>query len=108
MNPYNPETQPTLHAAIELPRDRYDNINDGIDDLLYSIQEIDLLVDRLQRGFVAKVCDQYEGHYVASMGWILFTLTNSILRAAIRIEQVPDDLRETVQKMALEAGKHDR
>ena len=95
---YDPVEQPTLYAMY---RDM--EINPSCDyqpdmwGLLHTIQELDKTIERIQLRYVADVCVKYEDQYISSVGQMVLHLTEAVRHAAIRIEQVPDDLRGDVE-----------
>lgn len=104
-NFYDPVTQPALHAAFAADEPGRDVTHNGTAILLSTLKKLDKLAEQLQRDFIADVCLTYNGSYVSSRGSILFALTDAVRIAAIRIEQVPADLRDEVTAMVKEAAR---
>lgn len=101
-NFYDVKTQPTLYAAYEASTGDA-SINE-VGALLTTIQRIDKMVDQLQRDFVEEICMATDdGKYIFSRGSILLTLENAVRFSAIRLEQIPADLRAEVEQMVHEA-----
>jgi hypothetical protein len=99
-NVYDPVRQPVLHSAFTNSEQSLEMF--GMESLLFTLQQLDKMAEQLQQHFVANVCLKYEGDYINKRGDILFALTDAVRNAAIRIEQVPIDLREDVTSMIAE------
>lgn len=102
-NLYDSVKEPTLHAAYETHKEDIDP--GGVQTLLYTLRQLDKMAEELQRSFVGGICLEYNGSYIYSRGSMLFPLADAVRNAAIRIEQVPADLRDDVAAMVEESAK---
>ena len=96
-NIYDPVKQPVLHFAFGDSKESIEMF--GVETLLQTLQLLDKTAEQLQLNFINNVCQTYCGDYINARGDILFTLTDAVRNAAIRIEQVPVDFQADVAAM---------
>lgn len=95
---YDPVEQPTLYAMYrDIESNPSSDYQPDMWGLLHTIQDLDKTIERIQQRFVADVCMKYEDKYLLSAGQMVLHLTEAVRHAAIRLEQVPDDLRGDVE-----------
>lgn len=102
-NLYDPTTKPALHAAFASHKEDIDT--GGVQTLLYTLRQLDKMAEQFQERFIEDICLKYDDCYIYSRGSMLFPLADAVRNAAIRIEQVPADLRDEVAAMVKESAK---
>lgn len=99
---YDPVEQPTLYAMYTDTANNPDEIRPDLFGLLHTIQELDKMIDCIQRHYVTAICAKYDGVYLSSTGQMVIHLADAIRHSAIRLEQVPEDLRDDVDNVCRE------
>lgn len=100
---YDPVEQPTLYAMYkDMESNPSYDYQPDIWGLLHTIQELDKTIERIQQRYVADICVKYEGDYLSSVGQMVMHLAEAVRHSAIRLEQVPEDLRADVENACCE------
>jgi hypothetical protein len=104
--PYDRQKYPNLYALYyESERDSGLN-EESVQTLLRNIQILDNTVKQMQKDFTDSVCIEYDGKYLYNPSDMIRMLMDAVRTTAIRIEQVPEDLRGEVSTACAEYERY--